>query len=131
MDLQLILRILCVVVTIVFAQHNPGDRAPAFTLPTLSGPLIYKCLENTNIKPPIIFHEYTSHSGFLDALWNDDASVTELLTHSPKNTQYVFFSSDSDAEKTAKWMKSRIGDVVEKHYSLIKSQRLVEQQGIL
>eukprot|EP00795_Rhopilema_esculentum_P014430 gene14430-5486_t len=101
----------------VRADYNPGDKAASFILPTLSDPLVYKALNNTNIKPPIIFHEFNSKSGFLEALWNDDFSILELLKHSPNNTQYVFFSSEKDAKKTATWMQQRFKSVIAKHYS--------------
>eukprot|EP00794_Sanderia_malayensis_P003073 gene3073-3537_t len=98
----------------VVAENNPGDKAPAFTLPAIDGPIVYKSLNNTNIKPPIIFHEYSSHSGFLDALWHSDASIVQLLRFSPSNTQYVFFSSTTDALEVAEWMKGRFREVLEK-----------------
>ena len=101
----------------VRADYNPGDKAASFILPTLSDPLVFKALNNTNIKPPIIFHEFSSKSGFLEALWNDDLSILELLKHSPNNTEYVFFSSEKDAKKTAIWMQQRFKSVITKHYS--------------
>ncbi len=121
MELQTV--VLFLGISFAVAEYNPGDRAPPFTLPTLSGPLVYKALNNTNIQPPIIFHEYSSHSAFLDALWHDDSSVAELLHHSPDNTQYVFFSSTTDAQKVAEWMKKRFKEVLEKYYTYIKHDR--------
>lgn len=100
------------------SEYNPGDNAPSFTLPTLAGPLVYKALNNTNIKPPIIFHEFNERSGFLEALWNDDASIAELLLHSPNNTQYVFFTSSQDPKKVAEWMRGRFKTVIQKGYPL-------------
>ena len=109
-------------------EYNPGDSAPSFILPTLSDPLVYKALNNTNIKPPIIFHEFNGRSGFLEALWNDDDSIAELLQHSPNNTQYVFFTSLQDTKKVAEWMKGRFKSVINKRYSSLngKTRKYVE-----
>ena len=104
------------------SEYNPGDNAPSFTLPTLSSPLVYKALNNTNIKPPIIFHEFNERSGFLEALWNDDTSIAELLQFSPNNTQYVFFTSSLDAKKTAEWMRGRFKTVIQKYHPLFNEK---------
>jgi len=98
------------------SEYNPGDNAPSFILPTLSNPLVYKARNSTNIKPPIIFHEFNENSGFLEALWNDDASIAELLQHSPNNTQYVFFTSSQETKKIVEWMRGRFKAVIQKHY---------------
>lgn len=118
MDIGLIIG-LVFLINIAASEFNPGDNAPSFILPTLSGPLVYKALNNTNIKPPIIFHEFNVRSGFVEALWNDDASIVELLKYSPNNTQYVFFTSSQDAEKVAEWMKGRFKTVLKKHSALL------------
>ena len=99
---------------------NPGEKAPNFTLPTLEGPKLFKGVGNkgTNIHPPIIFHEFTNHSGFLECLWTKDSSLMELIDNSPENTDYVFLSSSTDAVSTAIWMKQRFEDVLEKYYAL-------------
>lgn len=99
---------------------NPGEKAPNFTLPTLEGPKLFKGVDNkgTNIHPPIIFHEFTNHSGFLECLWTKDSSLMELIDNSPENTDYVFLSSSTDAVSTAIWMKQRFEDVLEKYYAL-------------
>jgi hypothetical protein len=102
---------------------NPNTKAPNFTLPTLNGPIIYKGIKHneTNIHGPIIFHEFTNHSGFLECLWTKDASILELVDNSPQNTQYVFLTSANDAETTAKWMQNRFRMVLEKYYQLAKN----------
>ena len=104
----------------VLSQTNPGDKAPAFRIQTLNGPLIYKNTSDTDIKLPIIFHEFTNQSGFLEALWTKDSSIVDLLQHSPPNTQYVFMSSSPNAKKTAEWMKGRFKEILDKHYTVIR-----------
>lgn len=105
---------------------NPGEKAPNFTLPTLNGPKIFKGVNGhgTNIHPPIIFHEFTNHSGFLECLWTKDSSLMELIDNSPENTDYVFLSSSTDALTTAQWMKKRFEDVLEKYFSLAQKLSL-------
>lgn len=102
---------------------NPEEKAPNFTLPTLKGPIIYKGLSSneTNIRPPIIFHEFTNHSGFLEALWTKETSILELIDNSPENTNYVFLTSANDAVSSAEWMKSKFEDALEKYYLLAKN----------
>ena len=102
---------------------NPDEKAPNFTLPTLKGPLIYKGAGHpeTNINPPIIFHEFTNHSGFLECLWTKDASLLELIDNSPENAHYVFLSSSNNAAATAEWMRLRFEEILEKYYTLAKN----------
>ncbi len=118
--MKLVFLLLLISGSLTLADYNPGDKAPPFTLPTLKGPIIYKAPNDTNIKLPIIFHEYSTQSGFLDALWHDDASIIQLLQHSPNNTHYVFFSAAHNASKTADWMRLRFKEVIRKHYTEIK-----------
>ena len=120
MELRYFLGLIFLFLHATVAEYNPGDKAASFILPTLSDPLVYKALNNTNIKPPIIFHEFTARSGFLEALWNDDSSIVDLLQYSPNNTHYVFFSSTQDAKKTAEWMKARFKQVIDKHFESLK-----------
>ena len=109
----------------VRAQNlNPGETAPNFTLPTLSGkPLIYRGIKDnkTNIKPPLVFHEFTNHSGFLECLWTKDSSLLELIDNSPNNTDYVFLTSSNDAKQTAQWMKDRFVFALKKYFMLAKN----------
>ena len=110
-----------ILVSIAFAQKlNPSEKAPNFTLPTLKGPIVYKGVGNkeNTIHPPFIFHEFTNHSGFLEALWEKESSLLELIDNSPDNTHYVFLTSANDALKTADWMKQRFEDALVKYYSL-------------
>ena len=102
---------------------NPEEKAPNFTLPTLKGPIIYKGSNSneTNIRPPIIFHEFTNHSGFLEALWTKETSILELIDNSPENTNYVFLTSANDALSSAEWMKSKFEEALEKYYLLAKN----------
>jgi len=117
---QCLLALVLLLNVCISQKLNPGEKAPNFTLPTLRGPRIYKGINNkgTNIHPPIIFHEFTNHSGFLECLWTKDSSLMELIDNSPENTDYVFLSSSTDAVTTAEWMKQRFEDVLEKYYSL-------------
>ncbi|XP_047136930.1 uncharacterized protein LOC100204111 isoform X1 [Hydra vulgaris] len=102
---------------------NPDEKAPNFTLPTLKGPLVYKGIGHpeTNINPPIIFHEFTNHSGFLECLWTKDSSLLELIDNSPENAHYVFLSSSNNAAATAEWMRMRFEEILEKYYTLAKN----------
>ena len=120
MEQQTVIGLIFLSIHATVAEYNPGDKAPSFILPTLSDPLVYTTLNNTNIKPPIIFHEFTARSGFLEALWNDDSSIIDLLQYSPNNTHYVFFSSTQDAKKTAEWMKARFEQVIDKYFESLE-----------
>ena len=102
---------------------NPNETAPNFLMSTLDGPLIYKGLNKpgSSIKGPMIFHSYSSKSGFLEALWNKDSSLLDLIDNSPDNTHYVFLNSEEDAHKTALWMKKRFESILEKYYTIAKS----------
>lgn len=111
-------------ITSVYSQKlNPNEKAPNFTLPTLNGPIVYKGVghKDTNVHPPMIFHEFTNHSGFLECLWTKDSSILELIDNSPDNVKYIFMTSSNDATATAEWMKKRFEDALEKYYSLAKN----------
>jgi len=119
----LILTTLINVNNILCQKLNPDEKAPNFTLPALKGPLVYKGISHpdTNIHPPIIFHEFTNHSGFLECLWTKESSLLELIDNSPENTNYVFLTSANDAITSAEWMKSKFEDVLEKYFTLAKN----------
>ena len=74
----------------------------------------------------MIFHAFSSYSGFLEALWNKDSSILDLIDNSPDNTHYVFLNSEENPHKTAMWMKGRFESILEKYYTIAKSlERLV------
>lgn len=101
---------------------NPNEIAPNFTLSTLDGPIVYKGVNHpaSNIHPPIIFHEFTNYSGFLEGLWTKDSSLLELVDNSPDNADYVFMTSERDANAIASWMKKRFEEILEKYYEIAK-----------
>lgn len=106
----------------VSQKLNPNEIAPNFTLSTLDGPIIYKGAKNpaSTIHPPIIFHEFTNYSGFLEGLWTKDSSLLELVDNSPDNADYVFMTSEQDANGIASWMKKRFEEILEKYYEIAK-----------
>ena len=78
-------------------------------------------IQKGNIKGPMIFHAFSSYSGFLEALWNKDSSILDLIDNSPDNTHYVFLNSEENPHKTAMWMKGRFESILEKYYTIAKS----------
>ena len=118
-----VLLVACFIAPYFSQKLNPSEKAPNFTLPTLQGSIIYKGIKNeeTNINLPIIFHEFTNHSGFLECLWTKESSLLELIDNSPDNTQYVFLSSSNDALGTAEWMKTQFENALEKYFSLARN----------
>jgi len=115
--------------TLCYSQTlNPNEIAPNFTISTLDGPLIYRGVgKKGSIKGPMIFHAFSSYSGFLEALWEKDSSLLDLIDNSPDNTQYVFLNSETDPHKTALWMKQRFNSILQKYFDIAKSlKRLVE-----
>ena len=90
-------------------EFIPGNIVDSFDLYTLNGELKYPG-SVINSTTPIIFTLYNEKSGFLQCLFNSTISVEKLLLHSPKNTHYIFLSTNN-AESNALWMKSRFGQV--------------------
>ena len=88
---------------------DPNQPARPFTLNTLNGPIQFpsEILPN-NSNTPIIFHTFNNHSGFLESLWTDRASLRYLITESPSNTHYVFMSIGDSGYSDALWMRGQI-----------------------
>ena len=117
----------------VSQKLNPNETAPNFIMSTVDGPLIYKgpgtskgekgssASTGNTVKGPMIFHAFSSYSGFLEALWNKDSSILDLIDNSPDNTNYVFLNAEEDPHKTAVWMKSRFESILQKYYTIAKS----------
>lgn len=98
---------------------QPGDLAPSFALQTLNGRIVYK-KRNASLKTPthpVIFHQFTRRSAFLEALWTNETSLKEFIELSPGNTHYVFMSSsDSNSMEEVLWLRKRLYGAIEDYF---------------
>lgn len=114
---------------------QPGDVAPSFALQTLDGRIVYKKSNTSSKTPthPVIFHQFTRRSAFLEALWTNETSLQEFIEHSPGNTHYVFMSSsDSRSMEDVLWLRKRLHKAIEKYFKgWVKSCWAVSPQSPL
>ncbi|XP_010888174.1 uncharacterized protein si:dkey-256h2.1 isoform X2 [Esox lucius] len=85
---------------------EPGDTAPAFSVPILDGEFVYPPL--TGLKGPVLIHAFTNKSAFLECLWNSESSLTDLVQDLPENTQVLFVSFDDSSVGDALWMRDQV-----------------------
>jgi hypothetical protein len=98
---------------------NPGDPAKPFNLLTLNGPLIYPG-PVVNKTTSILFHAFTQHCGFVDALWHSEESLASILMNSPGDVHYILLSSSvssSAAIEDAEFMKRQLVDASKRLHS--------------
>ncbi|KAM3614499.1 uncharacterized protein V6R79_015453 [Siganus canaliculatus] len=84
---------------------EPGDVAPAFTVPTLDGEF---CFQPGAQQGPVIIHAFTNKSGFLECLWSTESSLTSLVQDLPDSTQVLFLSLDDSSVTDALWMREQL-----------------------
>ncbi|KAM4735367.1 uncharacterized protein FYW61_005887 isoform 2-T2 [Anableps anableps] len=89
------------------AGPEPGDRAPAFQVPTLDGKFSYDPAEGS-LKESLVIHAFTNKSGFLECLWSSESSLRSLVEGLPDRTQVLFLSLDDSAVSDALWMREQL-----------------------
>ncbi|MEQ2197202.1 hypothetical protein XENOCAPTIV_025299 [Xenoophorus captivus] len=89
------------------AGPEPGDRAPAFQVPTLDGKFSYDPAEGA-LKESLVIHAFTNKSGFLECLWSSESSLKSLVKGLPDRTQVLFLSLDDSAVSDALWMREQL-----------------------
>ncbi|XP_015256286.1 PREDICTED: uncharacterized protein LOC107101757 isoform X2 [Cyprinodon variegatus] len=88
------------------AGPEPGDRAPAFQVPTLDGKFSYEPADALN--GSVVIHAFTNKSGFLESLWSSESSLKSLVEGLPGRTQVLFLSLDDSAVSDALWMREQL-----------------------
>ena len=104
-----------------FSDKRPGDPAPAFTVPTLSGTIKYPG-SIINRTTPVLFFSHDEKSAFSQCLWHCTHSIEDLLLNIPQNTHIMFLinSNISDTKSQVILMQNK---VLEKEESLIATGR--------
>lgn len=108
-----------IVPTVQIPSLQPGDLAPPFAIQTLDGRIFYKNQNGKSAIPahPVVFHAYTRHSAFLEALWTDKQSLESFVEHTPRNTHYVFLTFSDWAQRDALWMRRQLHGAIDKYFS--------------
>lgn len=116
--LLLCLYVCTLVIQCQLTAIKPGKFAPSFALQTLKGRIVYlgQHRTTTRARHPVIFHAFTRHSAFVEAMWTDNVSLGKFLELSPRNTHYVFMSLTDKANSDALWMRKRLYSAIEKYY---------------
>lgn len=89
------------------AGPEPGDRAPAFQVPTLDGKFIYEPTEGA-LNDSLVIHAFTNKSGFLECLWSSQSSLRSLVEDLPDRTQVLFLSLDDSSVSDVLWMREQL-----------------------
>lgn len=84
---------------------EPGDPAPAFTVPTLDGQLVY---EPDSFRGSLIIHAFTNKSAFLECLWSCQESLSALVQELPDSAHILFLSMDDSAVSDVLWMREQL-----------------------
>ena len=116
---SLILLLNSLLATCQIPSLRPGDAAPPFAIQTLDGRILYKNQKASSSVPahPVIFHAYSKHSAFLEALWTDKRSLRSLVEHTPRNTHFVFLSSTDWAQTDALRMRRHLHRAIDQYFN--------------
>ncbi|KAK7895437.1 hypothetical protein WMY93_020762 [Mugilogobius chulae] len=84
---------------------EPGDPAPAFTVPTLDGPFQY---EPGVFRGSLIIHAFTNQSAFLESVWGSEEALVPLVQGLPESAHVLLMSLDDSAMSDVLWMREQL-----------------------
>ncbi|KAI9999847.1 hypothetical protein NQD34_011690 [Periophthalmus magnuspinnatus] len=84
---------------------DPGDPAPAFSVPTLDGRLQY---EPGMFRDSLIIHAFTNRSAFLETMWSSAEALGALVHGLPESAHVLLLSLDESAPSDVLWMKEQL-----------------------
>ncbi|KAK7886532.1 hypothetical protein WMY93_026153 [Mugilogobius chulae] len=84
---------------------EPGDPAPAFTVPTLDGPFQY---EPGVFRGSLIIHAFTNQSAFLESVWGSEEALVPLVQGLPESAHVLLMSLDDSAVSDVLWMREQL-----------------------
>ena len=87
---------------------TPGSKAQSFQIWTLNSGLVIYPSSKLPADAAIGFHSYTNHSGFLECMWTNAASLQDFIHTSPPSVYYIFMTFDTNSVEIVSWMHNQL-----------------------